>query len=98
MKVFWKVHISNFDYFIEYISKKYRLGNPDLKIFKTYYRDNKYLYLCVEKADRYKYLLAYADDNDFSRNWFSNDGWVYKGEYLSRMEKLETLNKVSNRL
>lgn len=101
MKVYWKVHINNFDSFIDYILERYKYFKNirDLSYFKSYY-NNDYLYLLIDisdmmNVDKYKYLLSYCYANNDDRKWLDNDGWKYMGEFFNRKRKLEVLNIIS---
>jgi hypothetical protein len=93
MTRFWRVHINNFDYFIQYLYSKYSFKFNNLEHFKTYYDytgcDHLYLYLNTDfDIDKIEYKsLAY------SKKYISQH--KYMGEYNLRYEKLKKLNSLN---
>lgn len=98
-KVYWTVHISNFDSFIDYILCRYNtIKTLDLHRFKNYYRNSDYLYLCISDEDYTdgSYALYYEKYEDSQKEWLDTDKWKDMGEFLNRRNKLEKINNLSN--
>ncbi len=99
-KLYWTVHINNFNYFLKYLRKNYKIINSrHIAYFIDYFDGNKYLYLSL-RHDIYslRYSLGYMNYTDYSRNWYYERGYVYKGEFNNRKEKLNKLDKISKEL
>jgi predicted AlkP superfamily pyrophosphatase or phosphodiesterase len=108
MKHYYKVHIKNFDSFIDYMIKKYNDRNFDTQVsflrIKESYNDSRnlfvdpsYLYLSIDdiQDSRYCYYLRRMIYNDESLRWFENNDWTYMGEFSARKDKLKRLNELS---
>ena len=101
MKVFWKVHISNFDEFEKFVYYKYKYFiNGKLKYFKSYYDEFDYLYLFISPANylhtEHQMTFSYNDEiGDPHKIEFAK----YMGEFnliKERSYKLAKLNIISN--
>lgn len=101
MKVYWTVHIKNFDEFIPYILKRYKnfKNNSDLSWFKSYYQESDYLYLLINVSDmtieKNKYLLSYCHYNIVDKKWLDENNYQHMGEYHGRIDKLKKLDIIS---
>jgi hypothetical protein len=96
MKLYWKVHIKNYDSFMGYIIKLYEnFSNENLYYTRSSYRGEDYIYLLVKYEDNGTYRLSFTSYSDGSRIWLESNHWIYQGEYNSRKEKLERLEVVS---
>jgi hypothetical protein len=103
MTEYWKVHISNFNYFISYILNKYKYfvdrGGDDtthnLYSFKQYYRhsEDNYLYLCIDVSEIFdnRYVLTYCRSSE----WLEEHDCHNNGTFTDRLEKLKRLDKIS---
>lgn len=106
MKVFWKVHIRNYDSFIDYINKKYcdqSFGDDiyHVDLIKKIYYDNvdgiNYRFLSVDdyrgiSGNYYLRQMCYSNE---SFSVLISESWKYMGEFNGRKQKLDRLNKIS---
>lgn len=102
MKLYWKVHIKNFDIFVGYIMKEYKYFTNELYHFKKYYAHKyEYLYFFVSVYNdpitnafsTKRYQLKFIPIDEFStdvKNKYEN--YRYMGEFNPRKEKLKFLN------
>ena len=104
MTTYWKVHIRNFDIFVNYLMNEYDEFVNELYHFKNYYEYSQYLYLFVDKFDDYpytKYKMTFVE-NDMIGQWKKDDrnniNVKYMGEFNPRKEKLKKLNGISEKL
>jgi hypothetical protein len=99
MQKYWKVHIRNFDDFVEYLNNKYNL-KIDTLLLESYKDCYNYmgnhktiLYFCIY-GDKDEYYFSYNNYQPRNIEWFSKHEYIYCGEFTNRKKKLERLNKI----
>lgn len=85
MRKYWKVHISEFDNFVDYILVRFECLDINPKEFINFYGSSDYICMYITDENNnmngYKYILTYTVGNR-SRPWI--DEWEYMGEYNLR--------------
>ncbi len=99
MRVFWKVHIDNFNDFERFMWFKYKnFTNKNLHYFKSFYRESEYLYLFIGPSNysHTEYQMTYSYYSEiFDPDKISVS--KYMGEYnlsKERLYKLKRLNSI----
>lgn len=84
--------------FIKYLEDTYCYFVNDITDFRKYYKNNSNLYIFVDKVDVYpftKYRLSFLTTDSMSTWEYDDDKCKYMGEFNSRKDKLEYLDKIS---